>query len=160
MAILSIPPTHNSKSGFNGFLINTGTLTPLKASAISCTLKGFTVVRAPTHKTSTSKCKASSTCFAVATSTATGMPVSFLACCNQGKPLVPIPSKLPGLVLGFQIPARIISTLPVAANPLAVAITCSSVSALQGPEIINGAFFNNALTFCCCSVKVAMLNRF
>ena len=142
LAIRSIPPTHNSKSGFNGFLIKTGTFTPLKASAISCTLKGFTVVLAPIQSTSTPKCKASSTCLPVATSTATGNPVSFFACCNQGKPFVPIPSKLPGLVLGFQIPARIMSTLPVAANRIAVCITCSSVSALQGPEIINGAFCN------------------
>ena len=159
-AIRSIPPIHNSKSGLIGFLIKTGTFTPFNASAISCTLNGFTVVRAPTHKTSTSKCSASSTCLAVATSIATGSPVSFLACCIQGNPLVPMPSKLPGRVLGFQIPARIISTLPVAANRIAVCITCSSVSALQGPEIIKGDFFNKMLTFCCCSVKSAIFSNF
>jgi hypothetical protein len=40
----------------------------------------------------------------------------FFARCNQGNPFVPIPSKLPGRVRGFQIPARSISTLPVAAK--------------------------------------------
>ena len=103
-----------------GFLINTGTSAPLSASATSCTLNGLTVVLAPIHNTSTPKCSASSTCLAVATSIATGNPDSFLACCNQGKPLVPIPSKLPGRVRGFQMPARKISTLPVAASLVAV----------------------------------------
>jgi hypothetical protein len=42
------------------------------------------------------------------------------------------------------------STLPVAANRLAVCITCSSVSALQGPEMINGVFFD----------KIPMLTNF
>jgi hypothetical protein len=32
------------------------------------------------------------------------------------------------------------STLPVAANRWAVSITCSSVSALHGPEIMSGRF--------------------
>lgn len=54
---------------------------------------------------------------------------------------MPIPSKLPGRVLGFQIPARRISTLPVAASLVAVAMTCSSVSALHGPEMIKGFLF-------------------
>ena len=118
------------------------------------------MVRAPTQSTSTPKCKASSTCLAVATSTAIGKPVSFFACCIHGNPLVPIPSKLPGLVLGFQIPARIISTLPVAAKRIAVCITCSSVSALHGPEIIKGDFFNKMLTFSCCSVKSPIFPNF
>src|SRR5919205_4210345 len=144
-ATRSTAPNHNSRSGLIGFLINTGTSTPLKASATSCTLKGFTVVRAPIHNTSTSKCRASSTCLAVATSTATGIPVNCFAFCNQGNPLVPIPSKLPGRVRGFQIPARNISTLPVAAKRWVVSKTCSSVSALQGPAIIKGRLFH----FCC-----------
>src|SRR5690606_35308809 len=127
-----------------GFLISTGTFAPLKASATSCTLKGLTVVRAPIHKLSTSKCNASSTCLPVATSTATGKPVSCLAVCSQGSPFVPTPSKLPGLVLGFQIPALNMSTFPVTASLLAVSTSCVSVSALQGPEITIGLFLKTS----------------
>ena len=137
-------PTHNSKSGLMGFFISTGTFTPRKASATSCTLKGFTVVRAPIHNTSTPKCRASSTCLPVATSTVTGSPVIFLAACNQGNPFVPTPSKLPGRVRGFQMPARSISIFPVAAKRVAVCISCSSVSALQGPEIMRGRLLKTA----------------
>src|ERR1700754_634695 len=129
-----------------GFFIRTGTSAPRSASATSCTLNGFTVVRAPIQSTSTSKCSASSTCLAVATSIATGRPVSFLACCSQGNPFVPMPSKLPGRVRGFQIAARRISTLPVFARRTAVSTVCSSVSALQGPEMIRGRFIQAAWT--------------
>jgi hypothetical protein len=40
------------------------------------------------------------------------------------------------------MPARSMSTLPVAANLCAVSKTCSSVSALHGPEMISGLFFH------------------
>ena len=153
-ATRSTAPIHNSKSGLIGFFISTGTLTPRSASATSCTLNGFTVVRAPIHKTSTSKCNASSTCFAVATSTVIGNPVSFFALCIHGNPLVPIPSKLPGLVRGFQIPARNISTLPVAFNLCAVSKTCSSVSALHGPEMISGLLFHA----CCTALSMVVVS--
>jgi hypothetical protein len=44
------------------------------------------------------------------------------------------------------MPALIISTLPVAARRVAVSNTCSSVSALQGPEMMSGRFFQAAWT--------------
>src|SRR6185295_3641802 len=50
----------------------------------------------------------------------------------------PAPSYCPGLVLGFQIPARSACTFPVAATCFAVASVCSSVSALHGPLITIG----------------------
>src|SRR6185436_19886090 len=146
LATLSTAPVHNSRSGLIGFLISTGTSVPRNASATSCTLNGFTVVLAPIHNTSTSNVNASCTCLPVATSTVVGKPVSFFACCSQGKPFAPMPSNIPGLVRGFQIPARIISTLPVAARACAVANTCSSVSALQGPLIISGRLFHVSCT--------------
>ena len=125
-----------------GFFISTGTSTPRNASATSCTLKGFTVVLAPIQSMSTSNCNASCTCLAVATSTVMGSPVIFFACASQGSPFVPMPSNKPGLVRGFQMPARKISILPVLARRVAVSSTCSSVSALQGPLIINGRLFH------------------
>ena len=98
-------PTQRAKSGFTGFFTNTGTSTPFKASAKSCTLNGLTVVRAPIHKTSTPYFKANSMCSGVATSIAKGNPVSFFASTNHFKAGSPIPSKLPGRVRGFQTPA-------------------------------------------------------
>src|SRR5678815_5475737 len=153
LATLSTAPLHSSRSGLIGFLISTGTSTPRNASATSCTLKGFTVVLAPIHKTSTSNVSASCTCLPVATSTVVGKPVNFFACCNQGSPLAPIPSNMPGLVRGFQMPARSISTLPVAANRCAVSTTCASVSALQGPLMIRGLLLHALCTvsFVVCS---------
>ncbi|MNS67732.1 hypothetical protein D3C72_1009930 [compost metagenome] len=136
--IRSNAPIHNDKSGFTGFLTNTGISTPCKASAISCTVNGLAVERAPTHSTSTPAAKASSTCFAVATSVAVNKPVSSFALFNHSKPIEPIPSNSPGRVRGFQIPARKIFTFPVFANKCAVDTNCSSVSALQGPAIIKG----------------------
>jgi hypothetical protein len=55
------------------------------------------------------------------------------------------------------MPARMISTLPVAANRTAVCITCSSVSALHGPEIISGRFFSNASTAVVCSIACCIV---
>ena len=55
-----------------------------------------------------------------ATSTAVGNPVCFFTSNNQARPFVPIPSKCPGFVLGFQIPALRISTFPVSFNSNAV----------------------------------------
>jgi hypothetical protein len=52
---------------------------------------------------------------------------------------LPIPSKLPGRVRGFQMPARIALTLPPAAIAFAVSRTWYSLSALHGPAIKNGS---------------------
>ena len=135
--IRSSAPIHNSKSGLTGFLTKTGTSTPFSASAISCTAKGLAVVRAPIQSTSIPAFSASKTCLAVATSVDTSIPVSFFTSLSQVKPSTPIPSKPPGLVRGFQMPARKI-LIPLLAKALAVSITCSSVSALQGPEMTMG----------------------
>ena len=148
-AILVIPallmrssaPIHNCRSGFTGFLIITGTSTPRNESAISCTVNGLAVERAPIHNTSTPCLRACSTWAAVATSTAVGKPVSFFAEFNQSRPIAPIPSNSPGRVRGFQIPALSILTLPLAAMATHESISCLSVSALQGPEITSGCDF-------------------
>ena len=50
----------------------------------------------------------------------------------------PIPAKVLGLVRGFHIPARNISTLPVLASARAVFTVCSLLSALHGPAMISG----------------------
>jgi hypothetical protein len=65
------------------------------------------------------------------------MPVSRFTLLNHGNPAVPTPSKAPGRVLGFHMPARNI-LMPWAARLVAVVKTCSSLSALQGPAIIIG----------------------
>ena len=57
-----------------------------------------------------------------------------LAMLSHSNASSPIPSKDPGLVLGFQTPARNISTL-LPLSPLAIASICSGLSALQGPAI-------------------------
>src|SRR5574344_442722 len=63
-----------------------------------------------------------------------GLPFTSL---SQGSASSPLPSKPPGLVRGFQIPARKLWQ-PFCANWRAVVITCSSVSAEHGPAITNG----------------------
>src|SRR5690606_39526219 len=98
------------------------------------------VVLAPTHKIFTPAFNAASTWAALATSVVTGNPVSFPAWINHFNPSAPEPSYWPGLVRGFQIPARSACTLPVAASCLAVMMVCSSVSALQGPLMMIGLF--------------------
>jgi len=135
----SMAPIHNSRSGFTGFFTKTGISTPFRASAISCTAKGLAVVRAPTQSISIPAFRHSYTCLAVATSVDTYIPVSFFTSLSQASPSTPTPSKPPGLVRGFQMPARNIF-IPLAANCLAVSITCSSVSALHGPAITRGRF--------------------
>ena len=57
----STPPNHNDKSGFTGFLTSIILSVPSRASAISCTINGLTVERAPIHKISTSFSMASFT---------------------------------------------------------------------------------------------------
>ena len=121
-------------SGFTGFFTSTGMSIPCKLSAIACIAKGFADVRAPIHSTSIPYFRASSTCSAVATSVATSMPVVSLTRCIQGSAFSPLPSNPPGLVLGFHTPARNMWQ-PFAASCMAVDITCSSVSAEQGPAI-------------------------
>ena len=110
---------------------------PRRLSASSCMAKGLVVVRAPTHSTSIPAFRAASTCLGVATSVAVSMPVSSFTLCIQGSAFSPLPSKPPGFVRGFHIPALKIFT-PFDAKPTAVVITCSSVSALQGPAITRG----------------------
>src|ERR1019366_5771771 len=89
-------------------------------------------------------------------------PVIFFACAIHGSPFIPMPSNMPGLVLGFQIPALNTSTLSVLARRVAVSTTCSSVSALQGPLIINGRLFHFScitsfmVVVCVCMVKLIL----
>ena len=133
----SIAPIHNSKSGFTGFFTKTGMSTPFRLSAIACIAKGLAEVRAPIQRMSTSYLRASSTCSGVATSVEMSMPVSSFTRFSHGSAVSPLPSKPPGLVRGFHTPARNILN-PCEANWRAVVITCSSVSAEQGPAITNG----------------------
>ena len=128
-------PIHSSRSGFTGFFTNTVASVPRSASAKACTAKGLAVVRAPTHRISMPYFSASSTCSGVATSVATIIPVSFFTSAIQTRAGSPCPSKPPGLVRGFHTPARN-RWHPLPANCLAVVITCSSVSALQGPAMM------------------------
>ena len=111
--------------------------TPCKASAKACTAKGLADVLAPIHMMSILYFKAASTCSGVATSVAISIPVSSFTCFIHGKAISPLPSKPPGFVRGFHIPARKIRH-PLAARLRAVDITCSSVSAEQGPAITIG----------------------
>src|SRR5574344_141610 len=130
-------PIHSSRSGLTGFLTNTGTSTPCRESANACMANGLADVRAPTQRISTPYFRQSSTCSGVATSVETSIPVSSFTSLSQGSASSPLPSKPPGLVRGFQIPARKLWQ-PFCANWRAVVITCSSVSAEQGPAITNG----------------------
>jgi hypothetical protein len=61
-----------------------------------------------------------------------------LAFINHSKAGAPIPSNEFGLVRGFQIPARSKLTLPVFFKACALSNTCASLSALHGPEMMNG----------------------
>ena len=133
----SSAPIQSSRSGLTGFFTKTGISTPLRESAISCMAKGLAEVRAPIQRISMPAFKAASTCALFATSVATSIPHSFCTRCIHGSPSSPIPSKLPGLVRGFHIPARNIFT-PILLSCCAVVMTCSSVSALQGPAITRG----------------------
>ena len=137
LLIRSRAPIQSSRSGFTGFFTNTGISTPFSASAISCMANGLAVVRAPIQRISIPAFRHSYTCFEVATSVETYIPVSFFTSFSHARPSTPTPSKPPGLVRGFQIPARNIF-IPFSASCLAVHITCSSVSALQGPAITIG----------------------
>ena len=130
-------PNHNSESGLTGFFTSTGPSKPRKLSASSCMAKGLVDVRAPTQSISIPYFNASSTCSGVATSVAVSIPVSFFTSCIQGNAFSPFPSKPPGFVRGFHTPARNIWQ-PLTASSRAVVITCSSVSAEQGPAITMG----------------------
>ena len=140
----SMAPIHSSKSGFTGFFTSTGISTPFKASAISCMAKGLAEVRAPIQRRSIPAFRAASTCLELATSVVTYIPVSAFTRFIHSRPGSPTPSKPPGLVRGFHIPALNIF-MPFLANAVAVVITCSSVSALQGPAITSG---RSSLTPC------------
>ena len=133
----SMAPIHNSRSGLTGFLTKTGMSIPLSESAKACMAKGFAVVRAPIHRISMSYFSANSTCSGVATSVDISMWVSSFTCFIQGRAFSPLPSNPPGLVRGFHTPARKLWQ-PFMANWRAVVITCSSVSALQGPAMTKG----------------------
>ena len=133
----SSAPIHRSRSGLTGFFTSTGISVSWSASAISCMRKGLALERAPTQSMSTPYLRHSYTCFSVATSQHTFMPVSSLTFLSHLRPGVPTPSKLPGCVRGFQMPARN-TWMPLAARSRAVSITCSSLSALQGPAITIG----------------------
>ena len=133
----SSAPIHSSRSGLTGFFTNTGTSTPFNESANDCMAKGLALVRAPTQRMSMSYLRASSTCSGVATSVAVNMPVSSFTCFIHGRAFSPLPSKPPGLVRGFQTPA-LNMWHPLPASWRAVVITCSSVSAEQGPAMTIG----------------------
>ena len=124
-------------SGLTGFLTNTGILSPRIASAKACIANGLADVRAPTHSISISYFIANSTCSGVATSVEINIPVSSFTRFIHGKAFSPLPSKPPGFVRGFHTPALNIWH-PFAARLRAVVITCSSVSAEQGPAITHG----------------------
>ena len=99
--------------------------------------KGLADVLAPTQRISIPYFRATSTCSGVATSVEIIIPVSSFTRCIHGKAISPLPSKPPGFVRGFHTPARKIWH-PLAARLRAVDITCSSVSAEQGPAMTNG----------------------
>ena len=72
----STAPSHNARSGLTGFLIKTILSVPSNASAISWTINGLTVERAPIQSKSISCSSANSTCALLATSVAVFSPVS------------------------------------------------------------------------------------
>ena len=111
--------------------------TPCSESAIACIANGLADVRAPIQRISMPCFSDSSTCSGVATSVETNILVSFFTCSIQTRAGSPCPSKPPGLVRGFHTPARKLWH-PFIASCLAVVITCSSVSAEQGPAITKG----------------------
>ena len=131
------PPIQSSRSGLIGFFTSTGTSCPTSASAISCMAKGLATVRAPIQRMSMPCSSAAFTCAAVATSVVTSMPNCFCTRCSHFNPGSPTPSNPPGFVRGFHMPARKI-LMPLLASCVAVVITCSSVSAEQGPAIVRG----------------------
>ena len=120
-----------------GFFTSTGISIPLSESASACIAKGLAEVRAPIQIMSTPYSNTSSTCSGVATSVATDIPVSSFTRFSHGNAFSPCPSKPPGLVRGFQTPARY-TLQPSEASCRAVDITCSSVSAEHGPAITKG----------------------
>ena len=134
---LSSAPIQRSRSGFTGFLTSTGMSVSARASAISCTRKGLALVRAPSQTRSTPCFIHSNTCFSLATSVATFIPYSFFTLWSHLSPGTPMPSKHPGWVLGFHIPARN-TLIPNSLSPAAVCIIWSSLSALHGPAITHG----------------------
>ena len=132
-------PAQRLMSGTMGFFMSTATsLLPRRLSAISCTAKGETVVRAPIHNRSTPWRRAHSTCARLATSTAMGRPVAALTSLSHSSAGSPTPSKVPGCVRGFHTPARMTSTRPERASCMAVSTVCSRVSALHGPAMMRG----------------------
>ena len=92
--------TTSARSGCVGFLTATGTSTPRKQSAISCTWKGLAVVRAPIHSMSIPALMRSFRMPRLGhlhtdlhSKLRTGLPAS------QGSPVWPTPSNAPGRVL-------------------------------------------------------------
>ena len=132
-------PIHSSRSGLTGFLTSTGMSAPASesASAISCIANGLAVVRAPIHSISSPASRAWRTCSRLATSVATAIPVVWRTSLSHWRPSAPMPSKPPGRVRGFQMPARNMRT-PWAARRRAVSSTCCRVSALHGPAMMTG----------------------
>ena len=73
----------------------------------------------------------------LATSVQTCIPVCSLTFFSHFRPWTPTPSKLPGIVRGFQRPALKTFT-PIALRARAVSSVCCSVSALHGPAMMMG----------------------
>ena len=130
-------PIHRVRSGFTGFLTSTILLVPFSSSAISWTMNGFTVVLAPIQSKSTSYSSASFIWSRLATSVVVFSPVTSFTFFSQFSPISPTPSKPPGRVRGFQMPARK-KSISLFFRFLAVSSICSSVSALQGPLMMRG----------------------
>ena len=115
--------------------------TPCRLSARACIANGLAQVRAPIQRMSKPYSRHNSTCSGVATSVVISIPVSSFTRFIQGKAFSPLPSKPPGLVRGFHTPARKMWQ-PLRANSFAVAMTCCSVSAEQGPAITIGRLWS------------------
>jgi hypothetical protein len=70
------------------------------------------------------------------------MPSSVFTRFNQGRAFTPFPSKPPGLVRGFQMPARKI-LIPRAASARAVSITCEKLAYIQHRNEFHEKAFEN-----------------
>jgi len=153
--ILSIAPSHRFRSGFIGFLMRILLSVPFNASAISCIANGLADVLAPIQRMSTLALMAFSTWVLFATSVVVSIPVSSLTFVSHFSPISPTPSNDPGRVLGFQIPALKI-LIPILFRLCAVFSTCSSFSALHGPEIMMGFCVSGSPQFFNCSIFIVL----
>ena len=136
-------PIQSSRSGFTGFLTRTvirsrcSGVSDASASAISWTANGLAVVRAPIQKSVTPVRRACRRWTGVAISVTGSIPVLSRTSASHARARTPMPSNEPGLVRGFQTPARN-TRMPVSDSSRAVRSVCSRLSALHGPAITSG----------------------